>query len=192
MLPRFARRTSWDTGEGSLSAAIRQARQAGRQLIDLTVSNPTLCGFDYLQETILGALAQPDALRYSPDPCGMAPAREAVAAYYADHDAQISPAALILTTSTSEAYSFLFRLLCDPGYQVLVAQPSYPLFDFLADLADIRLVPYPLFYDFGWWIDFAALERAITPRTRALLLVHPNNQTGHATGRRERQLLEEL
>jgi aspartate/methionine/tyrosine aminotransferase len=99
---------------------------------------------------------------------------------------------LVLTTSTSESYSFLFRLLCDAGDEVLVAQPSYPLFDFLADLDDVRLRPYPLFYDHGWWIDFSELERAITPRTRAILVVHPNNPTGHWTGAGERERLEAL
>ena len=98
----------------------------------------------------------------------------------------------MLTTSTSEAYSFLFRLLADPGEELLVAQPGYPLFDFLADLDEVRLVSYPLFYDFGWWIDFAELERSITDRTRAVLLVSPNNPTGHATGRAERERLEEI
>jgi aspartate/methionine/tyrosine aminotransferase len=98
----------------------------------------------------------------------------------------------VLTTSTSESYSFLFRLLCDPGDEVLVAQPSYPLFDFLADLDDVRLRSYPLFYDHGWWIDFAELERAVTPRTRAVIVVHPNNPTGHWTGAREREALEGL
>ena len=97
-----------------------------------------------------------------------------------------------MTTSTSEAYSFLFRLLCDPADEVLVAQPSYPLFDFLADLDDVRLTGYPLFYDFGWWIDFAALEQRITSATRAILLVHPNNPTGHATSSAERRRLQEL
>ena len=99
---------------------------------------------------------------------------------------------VLLTTSTSEAYSFLFRLLCDPADEVLVAQPSYPLFDFLADLDDVRLTGYPLFYDFGWWIDFAALEQRITSATRAILLVHPNNPTGHATSSAERRRLQEL
>jgi len=98
----------------------------------------------------------------------------------------------VLTTSTSESYSFLFRLLCDPGDEVLVAQPSYPLFDFLADLDDVRLKPYPLFYDHGWWIDMAELERAIGPRTRAVIVVHPNNPTGHWTGTKEREALEGL
>jgi aspartate/methionine/tyrosine aminotransferase len=104
----------------------------------------------------------------------------------------VSPDDLILTTSTSEGYSFLFRLLCDAGDEVLAPQPSYPLFDFLAMLDDVRLRPYPLFYDHGWWIDFDRLEAAIGPRTRALLVVHPNNPTGHWTGLNERERLEEL
>jgi alanine-synthesizing transaminase len=104
----------------------------------------------------------------------------------------VDPDALVLTTSTSEGYGYLFRLLCDAGDEVLVAQPSYPLFDFLADLEDVRLKPYPLFYDFGWWIDFAELERRIGPRTRAIVVVHPNNPTGHGTKAAERQRLEEI
>jgi aspartate/methionine/tyrosine aminotransferase len=122
----------------------------------------------------------------------MLPAREAVERYYEGHGASVLAKDLVLTTSTSEGYSFLFRLLCDCGDEVLVAQPSYPLFDFLADLDDVRLRPYPLFYDHGWWIDFAELERAITPRTRAVIVVNPNNPTGHWTGTREREELESL
>ena len=161
-------------------------------LLDLTVSNPTVCGFDYDSEAILSALSYAASITYDPNPKGIASAREAVAEYYACHNATVDPEQLILTTSTSEAYSFLFRLLCDPGDAVLVAQPSYPLFDFLADLDDVRLEPYPLFEDFGWWIDFAELERRITPRTRAIILVHPNNPTGHTTGGSERTRLEAL
>ena len=161
-------------------------------LIDLTVSNPTVCGFDYDQDAILGALRNSAALTYDPDPKGIRRARAAVASYYADHDAEVDPDDLILTTSTSEAYSFLFRLLCDPGDAVLVMQPSYPLFDFIADLDEVRLEPYPLFEDFGWWIDFAELERRIGPKTRAIVLVHPNNPTGHATSKAERQRLEDI
>jgi aspartate/methionine/tyrosine aminotransferase len=97
-----------------------------------------------------------------------------------------------MTTSTSEGYGYLFRLLCDAGDEVLVAQPSYPLFDFLADLEDVRLKPYPLFYDYGWWIDFAELERRIGPRTKAIVVVHPNNPTGHVTHTAERARLEEI
>ena len=189
---RFSSRTSWDAGESSYAAAVREARASGRRIYDLTVSNPTRCGFSYDAEELLRPLTNPQALVYDPDPRGMGSAREAVSGYYAGHGAAVPAGDLILTTSTSESYSFLFRLLCDPGDEVLVAQPSYPLFDFLADLDDVRLRPYPLFYDHGWWIDFAELERAVTPRTRAVLVVHPNNPTGHWTGTREREALEML
>jgi alanine-synthesizing transaminase len=161
-------------------------------LVDLTVSNPTVCGFAYDAAAILGALGGDDALTYDPDPRGMRSAREAVAGYYGGHGAEVDPDAVVLTTSTSEGYGYLFRLLCDPGDEVLVAQPSYPLFDFLADLEDVRLRTYPLFYDYGWWIDFAELERTIGPRTKAIVVVHPNNPTGHATGAAERARLEEI
>lgn len=119
-------------------------------------------------------------------------AREAVAEYYREHGAVVDPDALVLTTSTSEGYGYLFRLLCDAGDEVLVAQPSYPLFDFLADLEDVKLKPYPLFYDYGWWIDFSELERRIGPRTRAIVVVHPNNPTGHGTKAAEREKLQEI
>ena len=192
MATHFSKRTSWDITDGPLSKAIRDRRDAGLELLDLTISNPTVCGFEYDYESILGALHNPASMTYDPNPKGIPSAREAVAEYYSSHCAQIDPDHLIITTSTSEAYSFLFRLLCDPGDTVLVAQPSYPLFDFLADLDDVRLEPYPLFEDFGWWIDFAELERRITPRTRAIILVHPNNPTGHATGSTERAKLQSL
>jgi aspartate/methionine/tyrosine aminotransferase len=181
--PTFSTRTAWDLTESPLTTAIRTAAYP---LINLTLSNPTACGFTYS----LAPIEAPTS--YDPDPRGIPAARAAVAAYYASHNAEVNPAHLILTTSTSEGYSFLFRLLCDPGDEVLVAQPSYPLFDFLATLDDVTLQPYPLFYDFGWWIDLAELERRITPRTRAILLVHPNNPTGHATSPAERRALEEL
>ena len=164
----------------------------GRQLCDLTLSNPTVCGFDYGGPAALAPLADPCSLVYAPDARGLLRARQAVADYYADHGASVDPDQIVLTTSTSEGYSFLFRLLCDPGDEVLAAQPSYPLFDFLADLDDVRLAPYPLFYDHGWHIDFAALEQAITGRTRAILLVHPNNPTGHFTAAEERRQMEEI
>lgn len=189
---RFSSRTSWDLAESSYAAAVREARTSGRRIYDLTVSNPTRCGFSYDADALLWPLSDARALVYDPDPRGMRSAREAVAGYYAGHRAIVSPDDLVVTTSTSESYSFLFRLLCDPGDEVLVAQPSYPLFDFLATLDDVRLRPYPLFHDHGWWIDFDRLEAAIGPRTRAVLVVHPNNPTGHWTGSGERERLEEL
>jgi aspartate/methionine/tyrosine aminotransferase len=201
---RFSARTGWDVRESGFAAAIREAQASGRRLIDLTVSNPTVCGFDYDAETILSPLANAGALTYDPDPRGMRAAREAVAGYYGDHGARfgdesgsgVDPDAVVLTTSTSEGYGYLFRLLCDAGDEVLVAQPSYPLFDFLADLEDVRLRTYPLFYEQGgeggWWIDFAELEKRIGPRTKAIVVVHPNNPTGHGTGPAERERLEEI
>ena len=178
--------------ESGFAAAIREARAAGRELIDLTVSNPTVCGFQYDAEAILRPLGNVGALTYDPDPRGMRSAREAVAEYYGDHGADVDPDEVVLTTSTSEGYGYLFRLLCDASDEVLVAQPSYPLFDFLADLEDVTLKSYPLFYDQGWWIDFAELEKRIGPRTKAVVVVNPNNPTGHATGTAERQRLEEI
>ncbi len=192
MSDRFSKRTGWDVGESAFAAAIREARAAGRELIDLTVSNPTVCGFGYDADAILRPLADAAGLTYDPDPRGMRSAREAVAGYYSDHGADIDADAVVLTTSTSEGYGYLFRLLCDAGDEVLVAQPSYPLFDFLADLEDVRLKSYPLFYDHGWWINFAELERRIGPRTKAVVVVHPNNPTGHTTGVEDRRRLGEI
>ncbi len=191
-MARFSKRTGWDLGESAFASALRQARSSGERLIDLTVSNPTVCGFLYDTEGVLEPLKQAEALRYDPDPRGMWVAREAVAGYYADHGAQVDADEIVLTTSTSEAYSYVFRLLCDAGDEVLIARPSYPLFDFLAELDDVTLRSYPLFYDEGWWIDFAELEGAIGPRTRAIVVVHPNNPTGHATAGAERLRLEEI
>ncbi len=188
----FSRRTSWDVSESEWARLLRERRVAGLPILDLTASNPTRCGFDYDGEAIVGALKSPAALDYDPNPKGLLRAREAVAGYYAGHGAAIDPEQIFLTTSTSEAYSFLFRLLCDPGDEVLIAQPSYPLFDFLADLDDVRLVAYPLFYDYGWHLDPAALRERITPRTRAIALVHPNNPTGHYTKAAEQAILEEI
>ncbi len=192
MRVRFSRRTGWDVRESAFAEAVRAARASGRVLLDLTVSNPTACGFAYDTETLLRPLMDPQALRYDADPLGMRSAREAVAGYYAAHGAEVSVDDLLLTTSTSEGYGFLFRLLCDAGDEVLIARPSYPLFDFLGDLEDVQLRSYPLFYDHGWWIDFAEMERLIGPRTRAVVVVHPNNPTGHATGAAERQQMYEV
>jgi alanine-synthesizing transaminase len=177
---RFSERTGWNTEESELARAHRLRRQAGLPIADLTASNPTRCGFRY-PDSLLAALADPRALDYDPQPRGLLPAREAVCRYYADHGVALDPSQIMLTTSTSEAYSFLFRLLCDPGGEVLVPQPSYPLFDFLAALDDVRIKAAPLVYDDGWQIDFEGLRRAITPQTRAIVIVHPNNPTGHFT-----------
>jgi aspartate/methionine/tyrosine aminotransferase len=145
----------------------------------LTVSNPTECGFEYDRSTILKALSNPAALSYEPNPRGLESARRAVAGYYADRGEDVSTEDIFLTASTSEGYSYVFRMLCDPGDEVLIPSPSYPLFEFLADIQDVSLVRYPLLYDHGWQIDFHALEQAISPLTRGVIVVHPNNPTGN-------------
>jgi alanine-synthesizing transaminase len=188
----FAKRTNWNLETNRLSAALSAHRAAGKPLIDLTLSNPTECGFLYDQEAILNALRNPAALRYEPNPRGLDAARGAVAQYYAERAAIISNDDIFLTTSTSEAYSYVFRTLCDPGDELLIPAPSYPLFEFLADIQDVRLVRYQLIYDHGWQIDFHALEQAITPRTRGVIVVHPNNPTGHFTKPAEMRKLNEL
>ena len=177
---RFSERSNWNTEESDLSRAHRERSQAGLPIADLTASNPTRCGFNYDAE-VLTSLTDSRALDYDPQPRGLLLARGAVCAYYADHGVTVALEQVVLTTSTSEAYSFLFRLLCDPGGEILVPQPGYPLFDFLAVLDDVRLRAVPLVYDHGWQIDPEEFRRAITPATRAIVLVHPNNPTGHFT-----------
>jgi len=188
---QFSKRTDWNTEESELARAHRERVAAGLPVADLTASNPTRCGFEYAPE-LLAPLRDERALDYDPQPRGLLRAREAVCAYYAEHGVRVSAEQVILTTSTSEAYSFLFRLLCDPGSEVLVPQPGYPLFDFLATLDDVRIRMAPLVYDHGWQIDPVGFRRMVTAETRAIVLVHPNNPTGHFTKAWETRELGEL
>jgi len=182
----FSRRTDWKLTPNRFTQAQQELIAAGREVLDLTISNPTRAGLHYDNASILDSLTNPAALDYDPQPKGLLSARQAVASYYTQ---QVDPESLLLTTSTSEGYSFVFRLLCNPGDEVLVPKPSYPLFEFLADLQDVKLVPYPLLYDHGWQIDFSSLEGAVTTRTRAVVLVHPNNPTGSYVSKDERATL---
>jgi alanine-synthesizing transaminase len=178
----FSDRTNWNLETNRLSEALAKHRASGRRLFDLAASNPTECGFAYDGAPILKALSNPAALTYAPDPKGMLAAREAVAGYYGARGEQVSAEDVVMTTSTSEAYSFVFRMLCNAGDEFLIPSPSYPLFDYLAELSDVKLVRYALVYDHGWQIDFHSLEKAITSRTRGIIVVHPNNPTGHFAG----------
>ncbi|HEY4008562.1 MAG TPA: pyridoxal phosphate-dependent aminotransferase [Acidobacteriaceae bacterium] len=197
---RFSARTAWELGENELTTKLRERRARGAAVLDLTVSNPTACGFAYEREALLQPLSVPAALDYDPQPFGLETARAAVAQYYREHDAEVPVERICLTTSTSEAYSYLFRLLCDPGDEVLIARPSYPLFDFIARLDSVVLREYPLRYDPGasadsahaWTIDFDALQEAVNERTRAIVLVHPNNPTGNYASDAEREQLQAL
>ena len=194
----FGSRTKWRLDPNRFAQALEAHRRAGKELLDLTVSNPTECGVSYPEREILAALADPRALEYAPESKGLREAREAVADYYGGRTGFAGPGErvdierLLLTSGTSEGYSHIFRLLCETGDEILVPAPSYPLFEFLADLADIRLVPYPLLYDHGWQIDFASLRAALTPRSRAVLVVHPNNPTGTFVKPREAAELMEI
>ena len=176
----FSQRTNWRLTQNALTRAIEEARASREIILDLTVSNPTEAGILANSGAVLGALSNPQAMRYDPQPRGLLAARQAVCRYYLESHRvpDLDPERLLLTTSTSEAYSYVFRLLCNPGDEILVPKPSYPLFEFLADLADVKLVPYPLLYDHGWQIDFDALYQAATQQSRAVILVHPNNPTG--------------
>lgn len=187
---RFAHRTDWELRPNKFSRALQNHTLSGKPLFDLTASNPPETGLRYRTEEILSAFQNPRSFEYRPDPKGMLSTRRAIIEYYDEvairaatagrrHPiASILPEQIILTTSTSEAYTFAFRLLCEPGDEVLVPTPSYPLFEYLAGLQDVRLVPYHLFYDHGWQLDFHSLRQAITSRTRAIILVNPNNPTG--------------
>jgi aspartate/methionine/tyrosine aminotransferase len=188
----FSHRTGWKLTPNRFTEAQHELRAAGREVLDLTVSNPTRAGLPYDAESILNSLSHPQALDYDPQPKGLASARQAVSGYYRGKPSvvEVDPASIVLTTSTSEGYSFVFRLLCNPGDEMLVPKPSYPLFEFLADLQDVKLVPYPLLYDHGWQIDLPSLYQAVHQRTRAVVIVHPNNPTGSYVSHTEQLLLD--
>jgi alanine-synthesizing transaminase len=192
----FSDRTNWKLAQNRLTQALEEVRAGGSKIIDLTVSNPTRIGLEYKSAEILSAFGAAQAMDYDPQAKGLREAREAVADYYRDghfRDEQgvrdLDAERIVLTTSTSEGYSFVFRLLCNAGDELLVPKPSYPLFEFLGDLQDVKLVPYPLIYDHGWQMDFHSLERAVTARTRGVVVVHPNNPTGSYVKAEEVQAL---
>jgi hypothetical protein len=188
----FSTRLDWDLPPNRISALLEAMRRSGAPIADLTESNPTHAGLSYPGEEILTALGDPRSLLYEPSPAGAAEARNSVAAYYAARGAPVPPGAIVLTASTSEAYAHLFKLLADPGDEVLVPRPSYPLFEFLARLESVRAVEYPLVYDGTWRIDFEALEASLTPRARAIVVVNPNNPTGSFLKRDELARLIQL
>ncbi len=180
----FSSRLDWSLPTNRLSALLKTKTH----VLDLTESNPTRAGFKYPAEAILGGLADAHSIEYDPQPRGLLAAREAVSRYYRE----VPPSRILLTASTSEAYAYLFKLLCDPGDEILSPRPSYPLFEFLAGLESVQVKQYPLRYDGAWHIDFDALRQAITPRTRAVVVVNPNNPTGSFLKREEWARLEEF
>ncbi|MBS1849907.1 MAG: pyridoxal phosphate-dependent aminotransferase [Acidobacteria bacterium] len=187
----FSQRTEWKLAPNRFTLAQQALAAAGTAVLDLALSNPTRAHLPYDAESILQSLADPGALDYDPQSKGLLSARQAVAAYYreAHEEFHFDPESLVLTTSTSEGYSYILRLLCNPGDELLVPKPSYPLFEFLADLQDVKLISYPLLYDHGWQIDFPSLYKAVNHRTRAIVIVHPNNPTGSFVEGKERESL---
>jgi aspartate/methionine/tyrosine aminotransferase len=180
----FSARFHWDLKPNRLTQLLEARRLSGAPILDLTESNPTRAGLDYPPE-IVRAFDDSRILDYRPSPAGMAEARAAVSDYYAARGQRVEPERILLTASTSEAYSYLFKLLCDPGDQVLVPRPSYPLFEYLANMENVEVRQYPVVYHGGWGIDMDALRAAITQRTRAVVVVNPNNPTGSFVKRPE-------
>jgi alanine-synthesizing transaminase len=185
----FSTRTPRALNPNRISERIAEKRATGVELLDLTESNPTRAGFDYPSREILEALTSPNGLEYAPDPKGLLVARNAVREYYRDRGVDVSPERIVLTASTSEAYGLLFKLLAGPGDRILVPTPSYPLFEHLARAESVEPIPYPLVFDGRWSIDFEELGAELDERTRAVVLVSPNNPTGSCLRRRE---LDEL
>lgn len=190
----FSSRFNFSLTTNRLSEILERKRAAHETVIDLTESNPTCAGLHYAESEILAALAQPQALLYEPDPRGLLTAREAVAEYYRGRGERVLPDHIHLTASTSEGYAYLFKLLADPGAEVLVPQPAYPLLDFLTALESVRLIHYPLRYarEHGWRIDLEKLAAIISTKTVALVLVNPNNPTGSFIKREELHALNQL
>jgi aspartate/methionine/tyrosine aminotransferase len=203
----FSERTNWRLAQNRFTQAVEEVRARGGRLLDLAASNPTRVGLEYDSAAILAALRSERTLDYDPQAKGLLSAREAVAQYYglrcargvrdvasnvSTSGTEVDPERIVLTTSTSEGYSYVFRLLCNAGDELLVPKPSYPLFEFLADLQDVKLVPYPLIYDHGWQMDFHSMEKAVTARTRGVVVVHPNNPTGSYVHTEEMGLLNQF
>lgn len=182
----FSSRLPLDLRANPLSELLRSKRIRGERVLDLTESNPTRAEISYPSQEILSAFANPRSLVYEPAPAGLTQARQLIAASHS-----VAVDRVMLTTSTSEAYAWLFKLLANPGDEILAPRPSYPLFQFLAALESVEIRHYPLVYQDGWFIDFDELKRAVTARTRAIVVVNPNNPTGSYVKCDElRQLLE--
>jgi len=188
----FSSRSAFPRHRNELSSALSRLRHAGGELFDLTQSNPTRCELPYANEVYAAAFADAVALPYAPEPAGLASARRAVAEELSPRAPGLSPRQVVLTSSTSEAYGFAFKLLCDAGDEILVPRPSYPLLEYLAELDGVRLVSYRLAYDGAWHVDFESVLAARTPRTRAVVAVHPNNPTGSFLKRAELARFSEL
>jgi len=188
----FSRRTNWNFLSNELTLLRERKILEGKPILDVTESNPTKCNFDFLFSEIISSLNSEENILYSPNPKGNLQARETICKYYAERDISISPEQIILTSSSSEAYSLLFRLLCNVNEEILVPKPSYPLFDYLAQINDVAVKHYRLEYDGNWQIDFESLQKNISEKTKSIIIVNPNNPTGNFIHDGEREKLYQI
>ncbi len=191
-LARFSQRFAWLTPTNPYSLLLAEKRKSGARLLDLTVSNPTKAIEDYPHHAIASAYGSISSFLYQPEPLGSFPARQAVAKWYGYQGISLSEDRIALTASSSEAYALLFKLLCNPGETVLIPCPSYPLFEYLASAEAIEARPYRLHYDGAWFVDLDSVQKAITPATKAIVVVSPNNPTGSFLTVKEAEALVSL
>lgn len=188
----FSSRTNWNLLPNKLSQLIEERRKQGQLILDLTESNPTKVGLNFKDANILTPFENNSNLIYEPDPKGLIDARVVVSGYYKQRGIDVSPENIILTTGSSEAYSFILKLIADVNDEVLVPIPSYPLLSIISQLNDVSMKHYRLMYDGEWHIDFDSVESAITKKTKAILVIHPNNPTGSYIKRYEYEKLTEI
>jgi len=188
----FSSRFNYELSDNLLNNLLKEKNSNSEKILDLTISNPTLAGFDFNSSEILSAISGAESIQYNPNPRGLLTARSAVSNYYKNAGYVIKPDSIFLTSGTSEAYSFLFKLLTNPGDEILIPQPSYPLIDFIANLENINAVEYPLIYDGNWEININKIKERITEKTKAIIIINPNNPTGSYVKKQEIEKLNEI
>ncbi|MBM4166971.1 MAG: pyridoxal phosphate-dependent aminotransferase [Ignavibacteria bacterium] len=185
----FSFRTNWNFHSNDLTLLREKKIREGIRILDLTETNPTKCNFHFPFDEIVSSFNNYENIFYTPNPKGSLQARETICQYYSERNIFFSPEQIILTSSSSEAYSLLFRLLCNVDDEILVPKPSYPLFEYLAEINDVRIKHYRLEYDGSWNIDFQSIEKNLTEKTKAIILVNPNNPTGNFAEQEEQEKL---
>lgn len=188
----FSCRTNWNFQNNRITKLIQEYQRNNISIIDLSESNPTKVGFNYPEKFVLKDFCSGKNLIYNPHPKGLINAREAICKFYHKKNINIHPESIIITAGSSDAYNYIFRLIAEPGDEILVPSPSYPLLQFLSRLNDISIKNYRLLYDGEWHIDIDSIYRNITNKTKAILFIHPNNPTGSYVKNEEYEKVLEL